>query len=260
MLFRSLEYIPGTWKQTPPAKNRGYANHLIAAEKAVFVSLNRYERKKKIDLAIHAFAELPEEVARRSVLVIAGGYDADVRENVEHLCELMALAERLQQSDRIIFRCSISNDERAALMRKATAVLYTPDREHFGIVPIESMFCGTPVVAVASGGPLETILHNHTGFLCEQTPTAFAQAIARFVLEPQLSQQMGAEGKKRVEKLFTNDSFSVALEEQMYQAYSRADAPRVRRFAFRAILAVLLGSVTVALLLYITIHMFVHPQ
>lgn len=224
------------------------------------MSLNRFERKKKVDLAIHAFAELPEEVARRSVLVIAGGYDPNVQENVEHLLELTALAERLQQSDRVIFRTSISNNERASLMRTATAVLYTPDREHFGIVPIESMYCGTPVVAVASGGPLETILHNHTGFLCEQTPTAFAQAIARFVQEPQLSQQMGAEGKKRVEKLFTNDTFSVALEEQMYQAYSRADAPRVRHFAVRAAFAVLIGLVTIALLLYITFHMFVHPQ
>lgn len=38
------------------------------------------------------------------------------------------------------------------------SILPTLDNEHFGIVPLESMYVGTPVIAVASGGPLETIV------------------------------------------------------------------------------------------------------
>jgi alpha-1,3/alpha-1,6-mannosyltransferase len=64
------------------------------------------------------------------------------------------------------------------------ALLYTPPNEHFGIVPLEvscllfplslttsslqAMSLGTPVIAVNNGGPLETVLHNVTGYLCEE--------------------------------------------------------------------------------------------
>jgi glycosyltransferase involved in cell wall biosynthesis len=58
--------------------------------------------------------------------------------------------------------------------------LYTPDREHFGIVPIEAMNAGTPAICVASGGPLETVLHGLTGFLCQQTAMEFGEAMKRF--------------------------------------------------------------------------------
>lgn len=54
-----------------------------------FMSLNRYERKKGIGLAIEAFATLKKKVSNlKHVLVIAGGYDTRVTENVEHLREL----------------------------------------------------------------------------------------------------------------------------------------------------------------------------
>jgi hypothetical protein len=47
--------------------------------------------------------------------------------------------------------------------------------EHFGIVPIEAMFCGLPVVAVNDGGPTETVVDGSTGFLCKPEPESFAE-------------------------------------------------------------------------------------
>ena len=55
--------------------------------------------------------------------------------------------------------------------------LYTPPSEHFGIVPVEAMCCGTPVVAVNNGGPTESIRHQTTGFLADPTPEAFAEGV-----------------------------------------------------------------------------------
>jgi len=48
-------------------------------------------------------------------------------------------------------RRSISILEKAQLLQRTACLLYTPDKEHFGIVPVESMYARTPVVAVNSG-------------------------------------------------------------------------------------------------------------
>ncbi len=61
-----------------------------------------------------------------------------------------------------------------------TALLYTPDREHFGIVPLEAMSIGLPVIAVNSGGPTESVLHEKTGFLCSQDADEFAKRMFFF--------------------------------------------------------------------------------
>jgi glycosyltransferase involved in cell wall biosynthesis len=57
----------------------------------------------------------------------------------------------------VIFLRSFDDAQRNFLLTRATAVLYTPENEHFGIVPVEAMFMRRPVVACASGGPLESI-------------------------------------------------------------------------------------------------------
>jgi len=44
-------------------------------------------------------------------------------------------------------------------------MLYTPENEHFGIVPVEAMYCGCIVLACNSGGPTESIVDAQTGFL-----------------------------------------------------------------------------------------------
>lgn len=46
-----------------------------------------------------------------------------------------------------------ADEEKVSLLRNSRAVLYTPHNEHFGIVPVEAMYLGTPVIAVNSGGP-----------------------------------------------------------------------------------------------------------
>jgi len=72
---------------------------------------------------------------------------------------------------------SFSDEQRALLLAACTAVVYTPQHEHFGIVPLEAMAAGRPVVACDSGGPRETVVHDRTGLLCEPTPAAFADAL-----------------------------------------------------------------------------------
>lgn len=72
---------------------------------------------------------------------------------------------------------SFTDRQRALLLAACTAVIYTPQREHFGIVPLEAMAAGRPVIACDSGGPQESVVDGITGFLCEPTTDAFAGAM-----------------------------------------------------------------------------------
>ncbi len=91
--------------------------------------MNRYERKKNIGLAIESFAQLVKtspDKSQQFKLVVAGGYDPLVMENIEHRQELEDLAKKLGISERVVFLTSISNELRRALLKNATCVLYTP--------------------------------------------------------------------------------------------------------------------------------------
>jgi alpha-1,3/alpha-1,6-mannosyltransferase len=180
------------------------------------LSINRYERKKNLRLAIDALALLRERVASevfaRVRLIIAGGYDERWQENRETLRELQERAHQLGLGDQVVFKRSFTDAERLTLLSSCVCVVYTPENEHFGIVPLEAMAAGRPVVAVNNGGPLETILHEETGLLCEPTPQAFADACARLITNREETTRMGQAGRVHVAQHFSQAAFSRRLE------------------------------------------------
>nr|SVE69801.1 EOG090X069M [Eubosmina coregoni] len=180
----------------------------------VFLSINRYERKKNLGLAIKAFALLKSNIGGSDIhLIMAGGYDERLVENVDYHQELKQLAASLGLSDCITFLRSPDDDIKTCLLRQTDALLYTPDREHFGIVPLEAMYCELPVVAVNSGGPLETVEDNQTGFLCYPTAEDFAAKMQFYYENRKQAKEMGGRGRERVINNFSFDSFSRQLNE-----------------------------------------------
>ena len=144
--------------------------------------------------------------------MIAGGYDSRVLENVEHHKELTLLVEELGLTDKVTFLRSFSDAQKRTLLKYSTCLLYTPENEHFGIVPIEAMYMKCPVIAMMSGGPLETVAHGETGFLCDNDPSLVANVMARFVESPELAVSLGSAGKQRVETMFSFAQFTDKLD------------------------------------------------
>ncbi|XP_075732020.1 alpha-1,3/1,6-mannosyltransferase ALG2 isoform X1 [Rhipicephalus microplus] len=178
---------------------------------ALFLSLNRFERKKNLALALHAV-----ELACRETpvhLIMAGGYDPECRENVEHWDELVSLAEHLGVLQRVSFVRSPSEAAKLLLLHACRAVVYTPANEHFGIVPVEAMCMRRAVVACNSGGPTETVLHGETGLLCDPTPEAFAASLVSLAKDRSLTQEMGERGRQRAVELFSWQRFVREVQE-----------------------------------------------
>lgn len=183
----------------------------------LFLSINRYERKKNLLLAIEAFARfmngLDATERTRAHLVMAGGYDERVVENKEYYMEIRTAAEKLRISDHITFIRSFTDCQKVSLLHRCQALLYTPSNEHFGICPLEGMYMRVPVVAVNSGGPLETVLDEETGYLCRPTPEAFSQVMERLYSDREEAEAMGETARNHVIKNFSFEAFTRKLND-----------------------------------------------
>ena len=116
------------------------------------------------------------------------------------------LVESAKGSGRISFITDGSDRRFADLYSKCTAVLFPPMNEDYGIVPLEGMASGKPVIAVNEGGPRETLLQNKTGLLVND-PEEMAAAMARIAKDGELAARLGKAGRVRVEKEYSWQKF-----------------------------------------------------
>lgn len=185
----------------------------------VFLSINRYERKKNIELAIDAFATMLQSHANSNArLIVAGGYDTRLAENISYYDELVEKSNRLGIQNQVTFLRNLTENEKEELLEKATGVIYTPTGEHFGIVPLEAMVRRTPVIAANSGGPVEIIQHGQTGYLCNPKPDDFAKAMHSLHQDHDQAAQMGEQAHEHVMRNFSMKSLAFSLQNAIDKA------------------------------------------
>ncbi|KAH8125703.1 alpha-1,3/alpha-1,6-mannosyltransferase [Trichoderma asperellum] len=217
---------------------------LLGGNHKVILSINRFERKKDIGLAVKAFAAIPEADRRGVRLILAGGYDPRVAENVEYHTELEVLASShslkhhtvtsfdttslssIPSDASVLFLLSIPNSIKTSLLHVARLLVYTPSNEHFGIVPLEAMLARVPVLAANTGGPVETIRDTKTGWLRDPEDIEAWSGVMRNVLgmPDQDIQRMGADGEERVRSLFGRDNMALRLETSINEILSQKHA------------------------------------
>jgi alpha-1,3/alpha-1,6-mannosyltransferase len=159
-------------------------------------------------IAVHVITNLPFLFR----FFFTGGYDERVAENKEHYLELLDFAKENNISDHVTFIRSFSDQEKLTLFARSSCLIYTPTNEHFGIVPIEAMYMRRPVIAVNTGGPLETVLHEETGYMCEPNEQAFSDAMRNVIKESDIVQTFGKRGRQHVISNFSFDAFSENLD------------------------------------------------
>jgi len=187
------------------------------SQEIVLLSVNRFRAAKSIGRAVEALAALsefvPEATLRRVRLVLAGGYHEAAPDAVDTLSRLREQVARLGLSDNVEWVLNPGEPERLALLERARCLVYTPSNEHFGLGPIEAMAAGRPVVAVNSGGPIETIGDGETGRLCGPDAAAMGEALSRYVNSLATAREHGLAGRARVQERFSLERFRDLLGE-----------------------------------------------
>lgn len=159
-------FLPAT-RNSPPA--REHSNYFL-----IVSSLVRY---KRIELAIEACNKTGKHLK-----IIGEGLD---RKRLEKLAGPTVEFYGWRQSD-----------ELKDLMCDAEAIVF-PGDEDFGLVPLESMACGTPVIAFRSGGALETMVERKTGeFFTEATADSLANVLQNFDRKKYKKEELIAQAKK----------------------------------------------------------------
>ncbi|MEE4376875.1 MAG: glycosyltransferase [Candidatus Competibacteraceae bacterium] len=114
-----------------------------------YLSTARLEPFKRVDSIIAAFQQMPD----KRLVITSGG------------SEFIRLKRLAEKADNIYFTGWVDEAQLHQLIGNAIATIYIPIDEDFGMSPVESMAAGKPVIGVAEGGLLESVINDETGLL-----------------------------------------------------------------------------------------------
>jgi glycosyltransferase involved in cell wall biosynthesis len=150
--------------------------------------LGRIDPAKSLELAVYAMAKTGHD----SSLVIAGDLDARYPRYTE---KLEKLAERLKILDRFKIIPSPSDSEGVRLMQRCSVFLFPSTIDTFGLVVLEALACGKPMVACNRGGVPEIV--GDAGFLLEPNVEEWQKAVNKLMSNSELRKRMGEKSFER---------------------------------------------------------------
>lgn len=156
--------------------------------------VGRLQRWKGIHVYLDTMARVIAAHSAARGVIVGGPHETEPA----YPCELLAQAARLGIADRVTFAGFQPNPHE--WMQACDVVVHASDREPFGIVVVEAMALGKPVVAGASGGPAEIITDGLDGLLVPfGDARALAASIGRLIDDNALAARLGAAAGRRAE-------------------------------------------------------------
>jgi glycosyltransferase involved in cell wall biosynthesis len=186
---------------------RAEARKLIGVEGdgPVILQLGRMVPRKGVDNVIRGVARLRHRFHIPARLLVVGGETREPDPTATpEIGRLMKVAEAEQVADAVTFVGCRGRSELRAYYAAADAFVSTPWYEPFGITPVESMACGTPVVGAEVGGIKATVRDGETGYLVPpKDPDALADRLAKLLGDPTLRAAMSRNAIRRARTQYT---------------------------------------------------------
>lgn len=190
-----VSYLGVDGSQFQPGSNNQAGNLVL--------SVGRFEAHKGFEFLVRALARIPAASRPRLALAGAGGHP-------RMQAHLRKLAESLGVDLEIY--SEITDAKLASLYRSARLFLFAARAEPFGLVILEAMASGLPVVAVNEGGVGEIVVDGETGYLTPRNTEAFAEGVSTLFESRNLCSRMGKAARAEVLKRWTWDQAATTLE------------------------------------------------
>ena len=172
------------------------------------VTVSRLVPRKGVDTVVEALPHLPD-----TELVVVGGPPAAELDDDAEVARLRGIAGAEGVADQVRFLGARERHEVAEVLRTADLLVTMPWYEPFGIVPLEAMACGLPVVTSAVGGMVDTVVDRVTGFhVPPRDATALAETLRQLLDDPEWRAELGRAGIDRVHSRYTWDHVTEALQ------------------------------------------------
>lgn len=217
--FRSAEIevlpsgvaVPDTLPELPVRKQLG-----LPENARVLLSMGRLHPDKNLFLLMDAFARVARAVPE-SILVLVG--EGPLRARLEHR------ARELRLADRIRFVGAVPHDQVWNWYVAADLLVSTSIRETQGLVFLEAMHCGKPIIAMTAGGASTVVRDGKDGFLVQVTAEAVSDAILHCLGDQETYRLMGQQARERARE-FDSRLLIATLEGYYQQVLDRTRAQR----------------------------------
>ena len=187
-----------------------------------FIYPSRISPNKRQEYAISAFkkfrAKLSAKEKDKYKLIICGAVSKDKAFQEYY----KKIKEEVRKTRNIQIITDASEKKLALLYSRATAVLYPPLNEDYGLVPLEAMASEKPVIAVNEGGPKETVVHGKTGFLVN-SEDEMAEKMKYITEHPSIANNIGRNGRKRVEENYSWEVFFKKFDKKLQEIKKRKE-------------------------------------
>ncbi|MBU8907273.1 N-acetyl-alpha-D-glucosaminyl L-malate synthase BshA [Desertibacillus haloalkaliphilus] len=177
----------------------------IEPDEKVLIHISNFRSVKRVPDIIKSFAIINKQV-KSKLLLIGDGPEVTIA------CRLV---KELELEDRVLF---LGNQKRVAEFLSISDLLFLlSEKESFGLVALEAMACGVPVIGTSIGGIPEVVADSETGYVCEVGDIdAIAARSIEVLQDPTLQQQLSTAALVRVEELFHSNKI-VEQYERIYQ-------------------------------------------
>jgi glycosyltransferase involved in cell wall biosynthesis len=173
----------------PPGVDLSAFHPMDGEREGYLLSVGAIHPLKGLELVVEALGRLPVDL--RLPLTIVSD-----RHRERALRKILAFAGRV--GVQVEVRSRIPEEDLSILYARARAVLCASHLEPLGLVPLEAMACGTPVLAVDEGGFQETVVNGKTGFLVPRDAGAVAEKLQWILEHPAEAETLGSNGRREV--------------------------------------------------------------
>ena len=183
----------------------------VVAEDFILMVGRITDPRKNVKLLLRAFAQIRQHFPKLKLIIIGQKPEND---RLEHFCDELGIASS------VAFLGHVAEEKLVNYYTQAKLSVLPSLQEGLGIVVLESMACGTPVVSTKCGGPEEIIAHGKNGYLVENdNAEALAEGVCKLLADEALRRRMGEKAREHILKHYSLEQIKPKFIEVYREVY-----------------------------------------